>query len=55
MRRHKLVQEILEKADKDLDNITTMLYLLSKMNDKVLTKFHKDFLLKPTHDETKTT
>lgn len=46
MRRHKLVSEIFEKTLLLDLNKSTMVFLLSTMTDKALTKFHKEFMEK---------
>lgn len=46
MRRHKLVSEIYKYAELINANKTTIVFLLATMNDKELTKFHKEFLTK---------
>jgi len=46
MRRHKLVSEIWKHAEKLNANKTTLVFLLSTMTDKALTKFHKEFMEK---------
>lgn len=46
MRRHKLVSEIYKHAEAIGANKTTVVFLLATMTDKVLTKFHKEFLSK---------
>lgn len=46
MRRHKLVSEIYKRAELIHTNKTTIVFLLATMNDKELTKFHKEFLTK---------
>jgi len=43
VRRHRLVGEIMKRAKKIKANQATIVFLLATMNDKVLTKFHKDF------------
>ena len=46
MRRHKLFKEIMEQAEKLNANKTTLVFLIATMNDKALTKFHKEFMEK---------
>jgi hypothetical protein len=46
MRRHKLVSEIFKHSDVIKVNKTTVVFLLATMNDKELTKFHKEFMSK---------
>jgi hypothetical protein len=46
MRRHKLVSEIYKHADVIGANKSTIVFLLATMNDKELTKFHKEFMSK---------
>jgi hypothetical protein len=47
MRRHKLISEIYKHADLLKVNKATVVFLLATMNDKELTKFHKEFMEKP--------
>jgi len=44
MRRSKLVQEIYQAGELIKTNKSTLVFLLAMMNDKALTKFHKEFL-----------
>ncbi len=44
-RRFKLVAEIYIHADKIKANKHTICFLLATMNDKRLTKFHKEFII----------
>lgn len=44
MRRHKLLADILEHAEKISANKTTLIFLIATLNDKALTIFHKDFM-----------
>ena len=46
MRRHKLFKEIMEQAKKLNANETTLVFLIATMNDKALTKFHKEMMEK---------
>ena len=46
MRRHKLVTEIFKHSDIIGANKGTVCFLLATMNDKELTKFHKEFMEK---------
>lgn len=46
MRRHKLIAEIFQKTKDIGANPTTVVFLLATMNDKALTKFHKEFMEK---------
>ena len=43
-RRFKLISEIYKHSDVINANKTTLVFLLSTMTDKRLTKFHKEFL-----------
>ena len=50
----KKVREIYEHCEKIGANKTTVVFLLAMINDKQLTKFHKEFLGKtPHHNEQK--
>lgn len=45
MRRHKLVNEIFKHNSAVVEgNASTIVILLAHMNDKALTKFHKEFM-----------
>jgi len=44
MRRHKLLSEIYKHADVIKVNKTTLVFLIATMNDRALTKFHKEFM-----------
>lgn len=46
MRRQKLVQEIFKHADVIGANRTTVVFLVANMNDKELTKYHREFMKK---------
>ena len=46
MKREEKVQEIMNHAKKLKTNMTTLVFLLCMMNDKGVTKFHKEFLEK---------
>jgi hypothetical protein len=50
MRREEKVQQIYEHTKLVKVNISTMVFLIAMMNDKALTKFHKEFLEKPPDD-----
>lgn len=44
MRRHKLVADIFNHSKIIGSNQMTLVFLLSTMTDKALTKFHKEYL-----------
>lgn len=44
MRRHKLISEIYKHAELVNANKSTLVLLIAAMNDKALTKFHKEFM-----------
>lgn len=46
MDRYKKVDDIFKKAIELGSNKTTIVFLLATMNDKALTKFHKEFMEK---------
>jgi len=46
MRRHRLVSEIFKHCEVLGANRMTVCFLLATMNDKELTKFHKEFMEK---------
>ena len=46
MRRHRLVSEIYKKVEDKGWNKATIVFLLATMNDKGLTKFHKECMEK---------
>ena len=51
MRRHKLVSEIFKHAEVIGTNKSTVVFILATMNDRELTRFHKEFLQnKPLYD-----
>lgn len=47
MRRHKLIKELLDHAEKINANKTTLIFLIAPMTDRALTKFHKESMEKP--------
>lgn len=52
MRRIKLTSEIYKHAEFIGANLSTVVFLLSTMTDRQLTKFHKEFMIKqPYHAE----
>lgn len=46
MRRHRLFKEIMVKGKELNANDTTLVFLIASMNDKALTKFHKEMMSK---------